>query len=194
MAALTREQAREIDRIAMEDFAIPGIVLMENAALGITRVVRDTLADGDGPVAIVCGPGNNGGDGFAVARHLANAGIAVSVHMLVPAEAYPEDSDAGTNLAIVRHMAIEILDGTDLGGAGLVVDAIFGTGLTRLVREPFRTAIEAINAAAADVVAVDVPSGLDTNTGAVLGAAVMAAVIVAGNISIPVAIMTGLVA
>jgi len=173
---LTREQSREVDRIAMEELRIPGIVLMENAALGITEAVLKALAGGPGPVAVVCGPGNNGGDGLAVARHLANRGVEVAIHLAVPPEAYRDGSDAATNLAIVRAMKLPTAEGTTLGRPALVVDALFGTGLSRPVLPPFRTAIEAMNAAGAPVVAVDLPSGLDANTGRILGVAVRAAV------------------
>jgi NAD(P)H-hydrate epimerase len=172
--SLTREQAREIDRVAMEELKIPGIVLMENAARGIAEIARPEA--GDGPVAIVCGPGNNGGDGLAVARHLANAGLSVRVHLVVPAEAYRDGSDAAMNYEIVRRMGLPLREDLGLLDAALVVDAIFGTGLSRDVREPFRTAISAINDAPGRVLAVDLPSGLDANTGHVLGVAVKAAV------------------
>jgi NAD(P)H-hydrate epimerase len=174
---LTREQAREIDRIAMEEVGIPGIALMENAARGIADVARARLAGGLGPVAVVCGPGKNGGDGFAAARHLSNAGLEVRVHLVVPPEAYPDGSDAGTNLRILRAMGVPVRTDVDLAGAAMVLDGIFGTGLTRPVRDPYVAAVRAIHAAGAAgayVVAIDLPSGLDANTGAVLGIAVHA--------------------
>jgi len=166
-----------VDRIAMAEFGIPGILLMENAARGIADAVRRTLRD-PGPVHLVCGPGNNGGDGFAAARHLANAGLPVRIHLAVPPEAYREGSDAGTNLAIAIAMGLEIREDFDLDGAALVVDALFGTGLVRNIRPPYLEALESINArpATCPVLAIDVPSGLDANTGAVLGLAVKAQV------------------
>lgn len=176
MLVLTREQAREVDRVAMEELGIPGIVLMENAARGVAEVVRERLGGARGPVAIFCGPGNNGGDGFAAARHLANAGVEVRLHLVVPADAYPDGSDAGTNLRIARAMGLPLVEDFDTSGAALLVDAVFGTGLTRPVREPYLGAVRAMEASGAEVVAVDLPSGLDANTGTVLGAAVKAAV------------------
>jgi len=174
MPELTREQAREVDRIAMEELHLPGIVLMENAARGIAQVALRHLERHPGPVSVVCGPGNNGGDGLAAARHLANAGANVKVHLVVPAEAYRAGSDPAIHLAVVLAMGLAVRDDLDLDGAGLILDGIFGTGLTRAVRPPFGSAIEAINGAGSPVLAIDLPSGLDANTGAILGVAVRA--------------------
>jgi len=174
MPELTREQAREMDRIAMEELHIPGIVLMENAARGIAQIALRRLGGRLGPVAVVCGPGNNGGDGLAAARHLANAGKDVRIHLVVPAEAYREGSDPAIHLEIARAMGLALRDDLELSGAELILDGIFGTGLTRAVRPPFGSAIEAINGAHSPVLAIDLPSGLDANTGAILGAAVRA--------------------
>jgi NAD(P)H-hydrate epimerase len=171
---LTREQAREIDRIAMEELSIPGIVLMENAARGAAESLIRRFPGLGGTVAVVCGPGNNGGDGFAAARHLANAGLHVRIHLVAPPDGFREGSDAATNLAIVRAMGLPVLANVELGGAAIVVDAIFGTGLSRAVREPYRAAIAAVRAARARVVAIDLPSGLDADTGRTLGIAVRA--------------------
>lgn len=163
-----------MDRIAMQELHIPGIVLMENAARGIARVALERLAARPGPVAVVCGPGNNGGDGLAAARHLACAGAEVRIHLAMPAEVYRAGSDPHTHLAVARAMGLALHDDLELEGAALVLDGIFGTGLQREVRPPFLAAIEAVNAAGAAVLAIDLPSGLDANTGAVLGAAVRA--------------------
>ncbi len=174
MIYLTREQAKEIDRIALEEFRIPGIVLMENAAIGIARAILAHFEGVRGTAAFICGPGNNGGDGFAAARHVANAGLGVRIHLLVPPEAYREGSDAAVNLAIARAMGLPLRSDLDFEGADLLVDGIFGTGLARDARDPYRSAITALNAAGRPIVAIDVPSGLDANTGAVLGVAVRA--------------------
>jgi len=163
-----------MDRIAMEELHIPGIVLMENAARGIAQVALRRLQGRSGPVSVVCGPGNNGGDGLAAARHLANAGADVQIHLVVPTEAYRAGSDPAIHLAVVRAMGLAVRDDLELGGAGLILDGIFGTGLTRGVRPPFGSAIDAINGAGSPVLAIDLPSGLDANTGAILGAAVRA--------------------
>jgi len=173
--ALTREQGREIDRIATEELRIPGLLLMENAAIGIAAAVLE-LGAGRGPVAVVCGPGNNGGDGLAAARHLRNRDLDVRVHLVLPADAYRDGSDAATNLAIVRAMGIPLLEDLALARPALVIDALLGTGLVRDIREPFRSAVAAINEAECPVLAVDVPSGLDANSGEARGSAVRATV------------------
>jgi NAD(P)H-hydrate epimerase len=147
---------------------------MENAARGIAALSLDMLEKRPGPVAIVCGPGNNGGDGFAAARHLANAGARVRLHLLVPPGAYRAGSDPAVNLGIARAMELPVRTDLDFAGVALILDGIFGTGLTREPREPFRSAIDAINGTEAAVLSIDLPSGLDADTGRVLGAAVRA--------------------
>jgi NAD(P)H-hydrate epimerase len=174
MVHLTRSQAREIDRVAMQELGLPGIVLMENAARGIAARVLEALEEPTGPVAIVCGPGNNGGDGFAAARHLSNAGVEVRLHLTVPADRYDEGSDAAVNLAVARAMNLPLREDIEIEGCAGVLDALFGTGLERPVEGRFAEAVERINASGAVVVAVDTPSGLDADTGTVLGVAVRA--------------------
>lgn len=175
---LTRDAVREVDRAAVEDYGIPGIVLMENAARGLADAARCMIrpdAAHTPHVLIVCGSGNNGGDGYALARHLHNAGWNVSLIALKPPR---EDSDAGVNAAICRAMDLPIhsfADRDSVDPADLIVDAIFGTGLDRDVEGEPRTAIEWINERGRPVLAVDVPSGLDCETGRALGVAVKAA-------------------
>ncbi len=191
---LGRAAVRDVDRLAVEVFGIPSIVLMENAAFHIADVALHLLREARPPrILIVCGPGNNGGDGLAAARHLHNAGAVVEIVTAVPDGAML--GDAATNLKIARKMGLPIttIDTgrpaaaveqaiARLGEPGLIVDALLGTGLTSPVREPSLSLIEAINAAARDrgitVLAVDIPSGLDTDTGQPLGAAVRADVTV----------------
>jgi NAD(P)H-hydrate epimerase len=163
-----------MDRIAMEELHLPGIVLMENAARGIAAAALRLLARRPGPVSVVCGPGNNGGDGLAAARHLANAGAEVRLHLVVPPEGYREGSDPATHLVVARAMRLPERADLDLAGAALVLDGIFGTGLRRRVRDPYRAAIEAVNRAEAAILAIDLPSGLDADTGEILGVAVRA--------------------
>lgn len=129
------------------------------------------------PVHILCGPGNNGGDGFVVARNLHGAGVAVRVHVPRGTE-YRAGSDAATNLAILVRLGVRPveMDGpADLPArAGTFVDALFGTGLARPLGSPHREIVEALNRSGAPAVSLDIPSGLDADTGEVLGAAVRA--------------------
>ena len=173
----TREEIREIDRVAIEEYGMPGVILMENAGRGAARCALEMLADKNGGrVVIVCGRGNNGGDGFVVARHLHNRGLAVTVLLLAPRDEI--GGDALVNLQIIERMGLDIREtghgALDLSDCDLIVDAILGTGLSGEVREPFASAIRAVNAAGKPVLAVDIPSGLDANTGEVLGECVRA--------------------
>ena len=181
MRHATREEVRNVDRIAMDDYAMPGVILMENAGRGAADIAMQMLESGEpcGPklhAVIVCGCGNNGGDGFVIARHLHNRGVGVTVHLLAPRDKIA--GDALINLQIAEKMKFDIRqsapDDLDLSECDLVVDAIFGTGLSGEVREPFLSAIAAVNAARKPVLAVDIPSGLDANTGGVLGDCVRA--------------------
>jgi len=169
--ALTREQVRQVDRRAIEEYGMSGLVLMENAGRGIAE---NMLALGvSGLVAICCGKGNNGGDGFVIARHLDNRGKQVRVLLF----ANPADlrGDAAANWRILEKSNVECgLFGKDvtadqvkpwLAEADWIVDALLGTGATGDPQPPFRAAIEAINAAVKKVMAVDLPSGLDCDTG-----------------------------
>ncbi len=178
---MTREQMREYDRIAIEEVGIPGPVLMENAGRGAAQIARRML-DGGRNVAVLAGPGNNGGDGFVIARHLLNSGIAVTTHLAVDAEKI--SGDARTNLDILRAMGGEIVNvasessmenlASDLSGAGLVVDALLGTGVSRTVEGHLARVIEVVNGAKITTLAVDLPSGLDCNTGSQWGSAINA--------------------
>jgi NAD(P)H-hydrate epimerase len=173
---LTREQVRLIDKLAIERYHIPGIVLMENAARAVTDVALDMLRGIENPlVLIVCGKGNNGGDGLAVARHLHNRGIEVEVTTV---DAVNYSGDAETNWRIVRSMGIptsSIYD-ADIPLAGgvldLLIDGLFGTGLNQPPREP--QWIDLMNKYRVPVLAIDVPSGLDCDSGEPLGACVRA--------------------
>ncbi len=179
MPTLTREQVRQIDRRAIEEFALPGIVLMENAGRGAAELLHREVIDG--PVVICCGKGNNGGDGFVIARHLQLFGH--EVHILLFADPASLEGDALTNyrVASAARIPLTIVDepGTSsvtqrLASAAWIVDALLGTGVTGSVREPFLTAIEQINQASRPTLAVDVPSGLDCDTGWPAGTCVRA--------------------
>ena len=177
MLRLTRRQVREIDRRAIEEYHIPGIVLMENAARAAADVACDML-DGDciGEVLILCGGGNNGGDGLAVARQLHNRGADVDLALTIDPATYK--GDALINWRIVSAMKIPwqpadphlIARATAL----LLIDAIFGTGLTEPPRDPFPAIVAAIEHSRVPVLAIDLPSGLDCDTGKPLGACIRA--------------------
>jgi len=179
---LSREQTRELDRRAIEEFGVPSLVLMENAGRGAAELLLSLGVHG--PVAICCGKGNNGGDGLVIARHLDNHGVGVNVHLFAqPKELSP---DAAIHWRIVTRSSISArvwtngtIDETELARelalSEWVVDALFGTGLTGPVRPPFDRVIAAINASPARVLAVDIPSGLDCDTGEPMGPTIRAA-------------------
>jgi ADP-dependent NAD(P)H-hydrate dehydratase / NAD(P)H-hydrate epimerase len=168
---------RAADAWAIEDQGVPSLELMEAAGRAVAEAAVEVAADG--PARVVCGKGNNGGDGLVAARHLAATGLEVEVLLLWPAGEL--SGDAAANLARFEGATLE-LDPTELdaalGASGVVVDAIFGTGFSGAPRDPAAAAIEAINAAGAPVVAADIASGVDASTGEVAGAAVEAEVTV----------------
>ena len=165
---------RAVDRWAIEEQGVPSLELMEAAGAAVAQAV-DGLAP-DGPVRVVCGKGNNGGDGLVAARLLAEWGFEVEVVLLWPAGELSDD--AAVNLKRFRGTVIEVDPADPAAGAGrlrgAVVDAIFGTGFEGAPREPAAAAIEAINACGAPVVAADIASGVDASSGEVEGVAVEA--------------------
>jgi NAD(P)H-hydrate epimerase len=181
----TRDEIRAFDRYAIETLGVPGIVLMENAGRQIAEAARAMLAGRAKPrVVILAGPGNNGGDGFVVARHLATAGIRAEVVLLAPREKTTGEAD--TNLRILETMGfqVRVLAGAAramlgelrpmLAEADLLVDGMLGTGTRGEIREPYASAIGAVNDARRPVLAIDIPSGLDPDTGKPLGPTVRA--------------------
>ncbi|HPF13645.1 MAG: NAD(P)H-hydrate epimerase [Planctomycetes bacterium] len=183
---LTRAQVREVDRLAIEDLGIPGIVLMENASLGVVRHAQAMLTGPDRSVAIVCGAGNNGGDGFAVARHLHNAGARVQLFVAQRPAALRGDAGIMARICATMGLPLRWLDGTrgagelaaEWGAYDLVIDALLGTGFEGSLRAPMGTWIEALalvaEQASAPILAVDIPSGLDADSGEALGPTVLA--------------------
>jgi len=175
LPALTREQARAHDRHCIETLGIPGIVLMENAARGCAELAMRMLPRGRaGRVCVACGPGQNGGDGYAIARHLANAGHAVTLACL--GEPRP-GTDAATMRDIARAMRLPMRpleDERPLPTCDLVIDALFGTGLDRPLAGRELETLRAVNASGAPVLSVDLPSGMDCDTGAALPECVQA--------------------
>jgi ADP-dependent NAD(P)H-hydrate dehydratase / NAD(P)H-hydrate epimerase len=182
MKLLTARQMQELDRRAIEEFAVPGVVLMENAGRAVAEFGATRFTDRfPGPVLVLCGKGNNGGDGYVIARHLANRGWQVRTLVLAPRAAIA--GDAAVNLEILQRSgaAVDCVTAADELHAALegpvpqlVVDALFGTGLNNEVRGLYRQAIDWMNASGAPVLAVDIPSGVDADNGRILGAAVRA--------------------
>jgi len=181
----TTAQMRELDRRTIAEHGIPGLVLMENAGRGAFAVIREQFPE-LGRVAVFCGKGNNGGDGLVIARHLKNAGIEVTAYLL--ARRAEVAGDAKTNLdawvklgGALKQVTAEKALGTHRNAilhSDLLVDAILGTGLSAEVKGLHAAAIRLLNEAADQrgipVVAVDIPSGLHSDTGQVMGAAVAA--------------------
>ena len=182
MKSLCRDEVRAVDRYAIETLGIPGVVLMENAGRNVADAIERRLGGAEGrKVAVVAGAGNNGGDGFVVARHLAIRGAQVGTFLAAPAEKIA--ADAAVNLEILRRLKHDVraVDGAEvrrltaaLREFDIVVDALAGTGLRGAVRGGLAEAVEQINAAGRPVVAVDIPTGLDCDTGTAAGPAVRA--------------------
>jgi len=186
---LTRQQMRDFDAWAINTAFVPGVILMENAGRGCGEVVVSELKKlGSRKVCIFCGTGNNGGDGFVIARHLKNAAFEVKIALCGPASKIK--GDAEINYKIICRMGILIkefdLSSADIekavetfaGDCDLIVDAIFGTGLSGELSGGFDRLVDAVNSLNKRIIAVDIPSGLDCDTGLALGTAIRAAVTV----------------
>lgn len=190
MRPLSQIELRRIDQQTVEEFGLPGVVLMENAGRGCVEVIRQHWSVGR--CLICCGSGNNAGDGFVIARHLQNSGWDVLVRLAIPPDAVHGDS--AVFLASITKSGLPvrtIMSGQDVSSAGrfiisweefeaellsvdLVVDALLGTGLNGEVRSPYRELIHAINQTGRPVLSVDLPSGMDCNTGKPQGACIQA--------------------
>lgn len=172
---LNRHQSRLVDKIATEQFEFDGLVLMENAGRGCAELIWQS---GNAQSAIVlCGRGNNGGDGFVIARHLSNHDIPVRILMLSSPDLLPPDALA--NYKIATKMEIPIMDATQLNPrnlknelsqinnlrAGWIIDAMLGTGAKGPVRSPFDQAVTMANDIDCRKMAIDIPTGLDCDTG-----------------------------
>jgi NAD(P)H-hydrate epimerase len=178
---LNREQARLVDLRAIDAYAMSGLVLMENAGRGAVDVWLQ--AGFIGPVVVCCGRGNNGGDGFVMARHLELRGVAVRIVLLAEPNSLTGDAAANYEIARRSGLAMRVLPGVPtaveldaaLNGAGSIVDALLGTGAQGEPRPPFAAAIDAMNRSGRPILAVDVPSGLDCDTGVAAASTVRAA-------------------
>jgi len=187
----TAQQMRAIDARALREFGVPGAVLMENAGRGCAERIERLAREGriERRVCVLCGPGNNGGDGFVIARTLTALGWVVAAHQVGEPQRFAQLSDearlhrelaqrcgvelralaGAAELAALEHGLVDLV-----ASRGLVVDALFGTGLARPLEGLFAALIHVLAASRAAVFAVDLPSGLDADTGAVLGVAVRA--------------------
>ena len=182
MKAITAKEMKALDQRAIQGFGILGLVLMENAGRGVADLI-DSQNNGK-CVVIFSGKGNNGGDGFVVARHLHNRGFRVQVFLL--ARANELKGDAATNYQIISKMKLPIKEVTDqtperelseaISNADSLVDALFGIGLSKPLQGVDQSVVSLMNASGKAIVAVDIPSGLDADTGEVLGACVKARV------------------
>jgi len=183
---LSRDEVRELDKRTIEGFGVPGIVLMENAGRGCADLLMRLNPDHK-PVVILCGPGNNGGDGFVIARHLDNHGWPVKVHIVAKHNRSAGDADINFDIMFAsgieytqyrpdrfeqRHRDLFLRNG--LKPAGWVVDALFGTGLSRALDAPFDWLCEEVNRSGLPILAIDIPSGLDCDSGEPLGPTIRA--------------------
>ncbi len=174
MKVVTAEEMREIDRLTIEDCGIPGLVLMERAGLAVASKVRELFHPGK--AVVLCGGGNNGGDGLVAARNLFNWGVKVTVVMTAKKEALSPDCLVQYQVSKKIGVPVEFrktLAARDIHSA-VVVDAVFGTGLGRPVKGDIAGLFSFLNSSEVPVVAVDIPSGISSDTGEVLGEAVMA--------------------
>lgn len=169
---VTQQEMRAYDIYTIEQIGIPALVLMERAALAVAGRVEYALQGRKGKVLCVCGSGNNGGDGLALTRLLLDKGIAVETVFL--GEKSRAGSEVQIQMSILQQYGHVLKKEITDGEYAVVVDAIFGTGLSREVTGVYRQVIETINQMQAYTISVDIPSGLDADTGKVLGTAIEA--------------------
>jgi NAD(P)H-hydrate epimerase len=182
---MSRDEIRAVDSWAINEVGVPGVVLMENAGRSCAELIREKLGGVARPkVVIFCGTGNNGGDGYVIARHLLNGGYEVVVAICGDYEKIGGDAKINLDILDKLGQAIERVDPKGEGiaarvkelceGADMIVDGLFGTGLAGELRGGYRELIEGINERDCPILAVDIPSGLDCDTGEPLGAAIKA--------------------
>jgi hydroxyethylthiazole kinase-like uncharacterized protein yjeF len=180
MKIVTAQQLKNIDRRAIKGFGIPGMVLMENAAAAVMTAMEKFFDGLDGVrVGILCGKGNNGGDGLALARRLRIKGVPVRVALLASFDAIK--GDAQKNLSILRKMDVEIVQNASprsladvVAWSEVIVDALLGIGLSSPLKGAFARAVDLVNTSGNPVVAIDIPTGIDADTGMVMGSAIRA--------------------
>jgi hydroxyethylthiazole kinase-like uncharacterized protein yjeF len=186
MEYITPGKMREIDRRTQEEFDIPATILMENAGRAVFQNAMEMLSEKqEKKVTVVCGRGNNGGDGFVAARHLMNNGVDVSIFLVADVKELRGEAEANYHRAekvaktmgkVIGVLSEENLTSFEdkLEGTSLIIDGIFGTGLAREVGEPEKGIIQLINDSEKLILAVDIPSGLDAANGNVLGVCIKA--------------------
>jgi NAD(P)H-hydrate epimerase len=175
MKQVSVKEMQELDRRAIEVKLIPSIALMENAGRAVSEIALDRLKRvKDKKIAVFCGLGNNGGDGFVAARHLYNKGIGLSVYLIGKKANLKNDPEI--NARRLEDLGVEIreISGPVNIDSDLVIDAIFGIGLKGEVKDPAKSIISALNKSSIPIISVDVPSGLDADTGEILGVCVKA--------------------
>lgn len=167
------EQVRELDRLAIEYYGISGNTLMGAAGQALFDEIRRQFPRAR-RIAFMCGGGNNAGDGYVAARLARQAGITVELHHLVDPSRLKGEARHACDEAIAAGVSMINFDGQKLDGWDLIVDALLGTGINAPLEGVWRAAVEQINAASTPVIAVDIPSGLNADSGTVMGAAVRA--------------------
>ena len=169
---LNRAEVRRVDEVAINEFEMTGLMLMENAGAGAARIVDQVSPSGR--IAILCGKGNNAGDGFVIARHLELIGRDVSLICLFEPSELQGDAAVNCNVAIRSDLNINVVRSADelatlLNDCSTVVDCLLGTGATGELRGLFAAAVTAANESDATRIAIDIPTGLDCDTGQVAG-------------------------
>lgn len=177
---LTRQQVRSVDQIAIDEFGMSGLVLMENAGCGAARNIDDFLERSGGRILILCGPGNNGGDGYVIARHLERMGHQPQIISLVPLERLTGDARSNAQIALqseipitfateIKEVSAAILETQASTTHQAIVDCMLGTGANGAPRGIYRDCVELANRVSVDpgttAIAIDLPTGLDCDTG-----------------------------
>lgn len=179
MKTVSVKEMQELDRTAIKERGIPSIALMENAGRAVSEIALSELKDiKDKKVAVFCGGGNNGGDGFVAARHLFNKGVKINVYLISKRSDLKNDPEI--NARLLEDIGVEIceISGPISVDSDLIIDAMFGIGLKGEVKKPAKDIIIDLNKKSIPVISVDVPSGLDADTGEILGVAIKAGVTV----------------
>ena len=179
--AITVQEIQKLDRLAIEQYKIPSLTLMENAGQAVAAEVLKALPNlQSSKVVIVCGLGNNAGDGYVVGWYLKRNNAEIKIYQI--GKIQDLKNDAAVNCRRFKELkgeVVEISSSTkvfqdDISRSDIVVDAIFGVGLNRNIQEPFYSVIETMNSKAREIIAVDIPSGLDGTTGEIYGICIRA--------------------